>query len=95
MEFEWDEAKAEANKHKHGVSFAETSTAFEDPLAAIFSDPEHSEDETREILIGFSERNRLLISSFTERNGKIRISARVATLGERKNHQENTNGGRA
>ncbi len=56
MEFEWDDAKAEANLRKHGVSFAEATTAFADPLAAIFPDPDHSEDEEREILVGLSDR---------------------------------------
>jgi len=88
MEFEWDPAKAEANLRKHGVSFA-------DPLAAIFSDLDHSDDELREILVGYSERNRLLVVSFTERGEKIRIiSARVASAGERRNHEENPRGGR-
>jgi uncharacterized DUF497 family protein len=90
MEFEWDEEKADANQRKHGVAFDEASTAFADPLAAIFSDPDHSDDELREILVGYSERNRLLIVSFTERNERIRlISARVATPVECRNHEEN------
>lgn len=54
MEFEWDDAKAEANLRKHGVSFDEAATAFADPLAAIFPDPDHSEGEPREILVGFA-----------------------------------------
>lgn len=51
MEFEWDDAKATSNLSKHGVSFAEASSAFADPLAALFADPDHSDDETREILV--------------------------------------------
>lgn len=94
MEFEWDEAKAEANLRKHGVSFPEAATAFADSLAAIFSDPDHSAEEVREILVGHSERNRLLVVSFTERGENIRIiSARVASAGERRNHEENPKGG--
>jgi uncharacterized DUF497 family protein len=90
MEFEWDSAKAQSNLHKHGVSFDEAATAFADPLAAIFSDPDHSDEEEREILLGCSERNRLLVISFTERDQKLRIiSARVATAGERRNHENN------
>jgi uncharacterized DUF497 family protein len=95
MEFEWDDTKAETNLHEHGVSLPEASTAFADPLAAIFQDPDHSDDELREILVGYSERNRLLVVSFTERGGNIRIiSARVASAGERRNHEENPMGGR-
>ncbi len=94
MEFEWDDTKAESNLQKHHVSFAEAATAFADPLAAIFPDPDHSQDEEREILVGVSERNRLLVVSFTERGNKIRIiSARVATPSERRNHEENPMGG--
>jgi uncharacterized DUF497 family protein len=94
MEFEWDDAKAEANLRKHGVSLAEAATAFADPLAAIFPDPDHSDDEVREILVGYSERGRLLIVSFTERPPNLRIiSARVASPAERRNHEENPMGG--
>lgn len=92
--FEWDETKAQSNQKKHGVSFTEAATAFADSLAAIFPDPDHSEDETREILVGVSEKNRLLVISFTERGENIRlISARVATPAERKNHEDNPRGG--
>ena len=94
MEFEWDDAKAAANDRKHGVTFAEAATAFADPLAALFPDPDHSADETREILIGYSERGRLLIVSFTERRPNLRIiSARVASPAERRNHEDNPMGG--
>ena len=94
MEFEWDDAKAVANERKHGVTFPEAATAFADPLAAIFPDPDHSDDEVREILVGYSERGRLLIVSFTERPPNLRIiSARVATPAERRRHEENPMGG--
>jgi uncharacterized DUF497 family protein len=88
--FEWDDAKAQTNEQKHGVSFSEAATVFADPLAAIFPDPDHSDEEIREILVGYSDRNRILVVSFTERGENIRIiSARVATLRERKKHKEN------
>src|SRR5256885_14452545 len=95
MEFEWDDAKAASNERKHRVSFPEAATAFADPVAAIFPDPDHSDDEVREILAGYSERGRLLIVSFTERPPNIRIiSARVATPAERRNHEDNPMRGR-
>jgi len=76
------------------VSFPESATAFVDPLAAIFSDLDHSDEEVREILVGHSERNRLLVVSFTEREENIRIiSARVASADERRNHDVNPMGG--
>src|SRR5438094_961672 len=95
MEFEWDESKATANERKHWVSFAEAATAFADSLAAIFSDPDHSDAEDREILVGYSERSRLLIVSFTERPPKLRIiSARVASQAERRRHEDHPMEGR-
>jgi len=79
--FEWDHANARANHRKHGVSFDEAATAFDDPLAAIHPDPDHSHGEDREILVGYSLKARLLVVSFTEReNGRLRVvSARMAT----------------
>ena len=93
--FEWDEAKARANQQKHGVSFEEASSVFANPLAVIFADTEHSLDETRELMVGHSDRNRVLIVSFTERSETVRIiSARVATPRERKDYEDNPLGGR-
>ena len=92
--FEWDEAKAQANQKKHGVSFEEAATVFASPLAAIFDDPNHSHDEVREIIVGHSDQNRVLIVSFTERGAAVRIiSARIATPRERKDYEENPLGG--
>ena len=94
MEFEWDDSKAASNLRKHGVALPEAASAFADPLAAIFPDPDHSTDEAREVLVGYSEAGRLLIVSFTERPPNVRlISARVASPGERRNHEENPMGG--
>ncbi len=89
MKFEWDENKAAANFTKHGVSFDEAETAFGDPLAAIFLDMDHSVDERREIIIAFSDRQRLLVICFTEREDDVIriISARRADPEERRNHE--------
>lgn len=89
LEFEWDKGKAASNKKKHDVSFEEAASVFVDPLAAIFDDEAHSEEEQREIIIGHSAQNRLLLVSFTERVGAIRIiSARRATKKERRDYEE-------
>jgi uncharacterized protein len=89
LEFEWDEDKAASNQKKHRVTFEEAATVFADPLAAIFDDEEHSEEEQREIIVGHSAENRLLLVSFTERGGAIRIiSARRATKRERRDYEE-------
>lgn len=86
--FEWDKNKARGNQKKHQVSFTEAATLFRDPLAVIFDDEEHSNSESREIIIGHSEQGKLLLVSFTERNGLIRIiSARKATPLERQEYE--------
>lgn len=90
MEFEWDESKATANLTKHDVSFEEAKTVFDNVLAVIFDDEAHSVGEKREIIIGHSQNNRLLLISFTERSNVIRIiSARLATRRERENYEQN------
>ena len=62
---------------------------FADPLARIFDDPDHSADESREIIVGHSMEQRLLIISFTERGGRVRIiSARTATRRERHDYEQ-------
>ncbi len=88
MQFEWDPEKAKRNYRKHRVSFEEAVTAFYDPLAATFEDPDHSVEERRLITVGFSSRGRLLVISHTERGKAMRIiSARLATAQERKKHE--------
>ena len=88
--FEWDSAKARANIEKHGITFDEAATAFEDPLSLTIPDPLHSEKEERFVLIGGSHRSRLLVVVHTDRGDRIRIiSARLATRRERRNHEEN------
>ncbi|MGH8538957.1 MAG: BrnT family toxin [Stenotrophobium sp.] len=67
MQFEWDDGKAEANLAKHGVSCEEALTCLYDPAQLAFYDPEHSDDEDRELLIGHSNQGRLLIVSYTLR----------------------------
>ena len=90
MKFEWDNIKAIANQTKHGVSFEEARAVFADPLAFIFDDKAHSTDELREIIIGYSQHDRLLLIAFTERPSGIRIiSARLATRPERKDYEQN------
>ena len=89
-EFEWDARKAEANFKKHGVTFEDALTVFTDPLAKIFDDSDHSADEHRELIVGHSAGQRLLVVSFTERHHRVRlIGARTATAAERKRYEEN------
>ena len=89
MDYEWNEEKAAANLDKHGVSFEEAASVFDDPLYIDFYDPDHSNDEHRYLIIGTSKADRLLIVSYTERNDVVRlISAREVTLSERRAYEE-------
>lgn len=92
LRFDWDVKKAVSNVAKHGVTFEEANTVFGDPLAVIFDDQDHSQDEIREIIMGHSVLGRLLLVSFTERDKMVVriISARKATRGERKDYEEGT-----
>jgi uncharacterized protein len=89
--FEWDKNKAKINLSKHNVSFEEAKTVFYNPLSKIFDDEIHSIKERREIIIGHSNKGRILIVIFIEkRQGVIRlISARTVTAKERKDYEEN------
>ena len=89
MQFHWDENKAERNRSKHGVSFEEAKTVFDDPLYVDFYDPDHSEGEERYLIVGQSSQGRFLIVSYTERGDSIRIiSARQVTQTERETYEE-------
>ena len=86
--FEWDPQKDAANERKHGVSVQEAAAAFQDPLAVLHGDPDHSHGERREILVGHDALGRLLLVTFTEREDRIRIiTARRATKHERKAYE--------
>jgi uncharacterized protein len=89
MKCEWDKDKATSNQSKHGVSFEEAKTVFDDPLYVDFYDPDHSEYEERYLIVGESNRGRLLIVSYTERGDSMRlISAREVTRTEREVYEE-------
>jgi uncharacterized protein len=87
--FKWDSRKAASNLRRHGVPFEEAVGVFADPLARIFADEDHAIEERREIIIGHSMRERLLLVAFTQQEATIRIiSARKATRHERKDYEE-------
>lgn len=89
MTFEWHGPKAAANLAKHKVAFEEAMTVFSDPLGRITDDPRHSESEQRFVLLGESDKGRLLVVLFTERDEAIHlISARKATRRERRYYEE-------
>lgn len=87
MQFSWDPKKAASNRKKHGVSFEEAATVFTDALALQVEDALYPE---RSILIGLSEKQRLLLTVFVEESeNEIRIiSARRATSHERRRYEE-------
>ena len=85
LHFEWDEAKAQANRKKHGVSFDEAKSVFMDDRARLMPDPDHSEDEERFVLLGYSAGLKLLVVCHCYRvEGRVirLISARKATRQE-------------
>jgi uncharacterized DUF497 family protein len=89
-QFQWDPTKAASNLGKHGVDFLEAATVFGDPFAIEYDDPDHSLDEERKIILGYSNLGKLLVICFTHRTGQIiRIfSARPATKQERTRYEE-------
>ena len=85
IEFAWDNRKSRSNLAKHGISFEEAQTAFLDERARLLDDPDHSEEEERFILLGYSLQARCLIVNhcYRESDSVIRlISARRATARE-------------
>lgn len=89
MIFEWNPEKAKINLAKHDVSFEEASTVFGDSLSETFDDPDHSIEEQRFIIIGHSQKGRLLFVSHTDNGKTVRIiSAREVTATERKQYEE-------
>jgi hypothetical protein len=83
LEFEWHDAKAEANLQAHGVSFELAKTVFKDPFAIERLDDREDYGEERLVTIGMAEGHVLLFVAYTEREDRIRIiSARRVTQHE-------------
>ncbi len=68
MKFEWNEEKNKQNILKHGISFEEAQTVFYNDNSVVFDDLEHSDDEERFLIVGFSFKGNLLLVSFCERH---------------------------
>ncbi len=85
LRFDWDPAKATLNLRKHGVSFGEARTVFEDEEALVTPDPDHSVGEERFVILGLSSALRVLVVIHCERDGDVIriISARKADRQER------------
>ena len=90
LEFSWDERKAALNLRRHRISFEEAVTVFVDPVARLYDDPDHSEDEARFLLVGHSLRGRLLLVVHAEKDDTIRIiSARKVSNLESERYESN------
>lgn len=90
--FEWDRRKARINVQKHGISFEEAKTIFNDPLLLTYPDHLHLKDKARYISLGYSIQAQLLLVIHTEKEEKAKIririiSSRKATRKERKNYE--------
>jgi len=91
MDFDWNKEKAAANRIKHGISFEEAQTVFNDCDALRIYDPDHSEKEERFVLLGLSSLFRVLVvcHCYREDDEQIRIiSARKATKKEAATYEE-------
>lgn len=89
LRFVWDETKNRANQRKHGISFEEARTAFNDEKAAVYYDPDHSDDEDRFLLLGLSTGLRVLVvcHCYRESEDTVRIiSARRADRREEESY---------
>lgn len=90
LQFEWDDEKALINLEKHNISFEEAKTVFDDTYALYKHDPDHSDDEDRFVILGYSYELRILfvVHCYREKDSVIRIiSARQATKKERKAYE--------
>ncbi|MFO1352006.1 MAG: BrnT family toxin [Gammaproteobacteria bacterium] len=89
MQFEWDWEKAQRNERKHGVSFVDACTVFDDDHASTVVDPDHSEGEVRHLTFGMSNSGKALVVAHTDRGANIRIiSAQAMTPRERKAYEQ-------
>ena len=89
MGFEWNGRKRFRNLRDHGIDFTESTEVFDDPLAIIRSDPDHSRAEHRFIIVGRTKKDRVLLRVFVERGADIRIiSSRRATRREVRDYEE-------
>ena len=91
IKFEWDEAKAKSNLIKHGVSFDEARSVFDDDFARVIYDETHSKNEERFVILGMSKKLRILVVVHCLRQDGLTvrlISARKATQNEQNQYKE-------
>ena len=90
MNYEWNLIKERLNVAKHGVDFEEAKSVFADEFALVLFDEDHSNDEERFLILGISQKERILLVVHCYReNDTIRIiSSRKATKSEAKQYKE-------
>ena len=91
LQFQWDDRKDAENRRKHGILFEEAQTVFFDEQALLISDPDHSTEEERFILLGLSSALRtLVVGHCYRRDGEVirLISARRADRQERGEYEK-------
>jgi hypothetical protein len=91
LSFEWDNGNQDKSWQKHQVSIVEAEEAFFDQNKKLYPDPIHSGKESRKILIGKTQKNRVLFIVFTIRKEKVRIiSARDLNKREKGLYEKTT-----
>jgi len=89
--FEWDTEKARANFKKHGVTFEEAMTVFNDEKSITIYDFGHSREEHRFVDLGKSKNGNMLSVVYTDREDRIRIiHARKANREEKRFYEKNS-----
>ena len=89
MKFEWDDAKDDENRRKHGIGFEDAQAAFADVFGRVIADPDHSEGEERFILLGMNAGQLLVVCHCEAEPDVIRIiSARRASRHERVQYED-------
>lgn len=87
--FEPNPKKAAQNRRKHGVSFDEAATAFDDPFCTEPIEDFSSAEEQRWVVYGESARGKILRVVYCERGNRRRlITARKVTPRERQAYEE-------
>lgn len=89
QEFVWDAGNRNKNFLKHGVTNQECEEVFLKQNYILLDDLAHSAQERRRIVIGPTNKGKILSIAFTIRNNRIRvISARGASKRERTMYEE-------
>lgn len=88
-QFDWDERKASKNEKKHGVSFDDAATSFEDHRGLDLYDKRHSVGEDRQILIALSTSGELLVTVYTEDEEEEELIVRIISSRRATQAEEN------